>query len=258
MSPSDFNERGQVIGADFGPEGYTRGWYWSKKTGTVLIPSSGETYPSAINKHGTVAGSYFDLRAFLWRLGGNFTDLGTPPGGNTWDTRLAAQSLNDFDHVVGWIQSWTYSSAFVWSEAEGFTLLPGPSSYATGINKGGLIVGAGWVDGRYQPSAWPTSTTILGLSGSSPYGGIATAVNDRDQVVGWMGVDNTNTGANHAMLWVISSNGKPAAVMATASPDVAPALVGAGPADNAATSCLSDFKAIASKAGLIRCTLGMM
>lgn len=261
MVPTDFNERGQVIGYDITLSGMQRGWYWSNRRGTVEIPGGGETYPSAINAHGAVVGGYGDLRAFLWSRGGILTDLGIS-GGQDPNSRLTALSLNELGRVVGWIQLPDFTSAYVWSSKDGFTLLTGGTyAYATGINKHGLIVGAaaGVIpNGPIQAVAWPATNSMLRLSGDSPHAGVATAVNDRGQAVGWIGVDDSNTGTNHAMLWVISPArhhlADEAPAVAEATPQQAPVL----PLANTPNSCLSVPSAIASKGALTRCILARM
>jgi probable HAF family extracellular repeat protein len=268
MVPTDFNERGQIIGYAITPAGQ-RGWYWSRTSGTVDleadIPSCLENYPSAINIHGQVVGGYCVptigwQHAFLWQWGRGYTDLGII-GEDVSNTILVALSLNDFGRVVGWISTLSFNSAYMWSADEGFTLLPdlGGLAYATGINKHGTAVGAAAGGGSGEPIqavAWPSVGGMVSLAGASPNASVATAVNDHGQAAGWISLDDAGT--NHAMLWEIPAAAIQTALTEPVTREMGMGRLDAGPIGKTATSCLSDRDAIASKAGLMQCILETM
>ena len=268
MVPTDFNERGQIIGYAITPAGQ-RGWYWSKVSGTVDleadIPSCLENYPSAINIHGQVVGGYCVptigwQHAFLWQWGRGYTDLGIV-GEDISNTILVGLSLNDFARVVGWVSTLSFNSAYVWSATEGFTLLPsfGGLAYATGINKRGVAVGAaggGASNEPIQAVAWPSVDGMVSLAGVSQNASVATAVNDRGQAVGWISLDDAGT--NHSMLWVISTAAVQTTSKAPAPPSLGMGRLDAHPIGNTAESCLSDQNAITSKSRLMQCILEKM
>jgi probable HAF family extracellular repeat protein len=268
MVPTDFNERGQVIGYAITPAGQ-RGWFWSRASGTVDleadIPSCLENYPSAINIHGQVVGGYCVptigwQHAFLWQWRRGYTDLGIV-GEDIANTILVGLSLNDFGRVVGWISTLSFNSAYMWSETEGFTLLPsfGGLAYATGINRHGIAVGAaaGGVSSEpIQAVAWPSVDDMVSLTGVSPNASVATAVNDRGQAVGWLSLDNS--GSNHAMLWEISSAAVQTVAEGPFPPEAVMGRLDAPSIGNTAESCLSDQNAIVSKAKLMQCILKTM
>lgn len=268
MVPTDFNERGQIIGYAITPAGQ-RGWYWSRVSGTVDleadIPSCLENYPSAINIHGQVVGGYCVptigwQHAFLWQWGRGYLDLGIV-GEDISNTILVGLSLNDVGWVVGWVSTLSFTSAYVWSAAEGFTLLPsfGGLAYATGINKRGVAVGAaggGPSNEPIQAVAWPSADDMVSLTGGSPNTSVATAVNDRGQVVGWISLDDAGT--NHAMLWEISIAAVQTAGGAPFAPRSRMERLDAHLIGNTPESCLSDQDAISSKARLMQCILEKM
>lgn len=275
MAPTDFNLSGAIIGWTFTQSGSQRGWYWSSGSRTVdlraEIPSCGENYPSAINGFGFVAGGYCEpnigwLHAFLWHLGVTYTDLGII-GDEISRANVVALSLNDRNRVVGWILPGrlTSQSAYVWSKADGFALLPSPIgpapySYATGINDPGTIVGAATSSLNGDPIqavAWPSADSFIRLTSAANKASVATAVSQRGQVAGWFSFDDAGT--NHAMLWDLST-AMPATSVAASTPPVFDIEGLAAPRAGMATpeSCLTDATAMASKGARMQCVLERM
>jgi probable HAF family extracellular repeat protein len=267
MVPTDFNLRGEIIGYTFG-ESAQRGWFWSRKSGTVdlekEIPSCIENSPNAINSLGLVVGTYCSfpygtIHAFLWRRGSTYRDLGII-GDDIRHASVSGLGLNNLGRVVGWIDLTGNARplAYLWSERDGFTLLPSlaapdPTSYAAAIGDNGVAVG-GSSDGQfYQAVAWPSVNSIVKLNGTDPHSSIATATNARGVAVGWVSFDNIGT--NHAMLWDISAATAQTAVEAPAEPEVVMGYVRANTVGNSSESCLSDRDAIVSNVALMQCTL---
>jgi probable HAF family extracellular repeat protein len=263
--PNDFNQKGQVVGTAVA-NGFEHGWYWSRATGLVdlrdQIPSCLENGASAINASGLVAGTYCGptgwLHGFVWRLRQGYRDLGIV-GDDIANANAAATAISEAGTVAGWIDPHgnTAPAPYLWTKGKGYTLLPllagsYPNGYVQGLNSSGVAVGASWdesVDG-YQPVAWPTPTTLVRLNGNDPLFGVAVAINARGVAVGW-GSEAGNP--SHALLWRVA-DGQP--VTATSAGTAGRALPrqairgGSGP-----MSCLSDQKAMASKASLTQCVM---
>ena len=104
------NNRGEVVGGGRGEGGGVRGFYWSPKTGTVVLPGlspGGSSNTAAINNAGVVVGfanvsgenvAVPGSHAFSWTLDGGIRDLGTLPGGS----HSTAAGVNDHGEVVGY------------------------------------------------------------------------------------------------------------------------------------------------------------
>jgi probable HAF family extracellular repeat protein len=91
-TPMALNDRGQVVGLDWGQGG---GWVWQDGRSTEI-----DFTPHAINGHGQVIGTNWEgphNRAFVWVDGDTF-DLGTLPGGKSSD----AVAINEQGQIVGW------------------------------------------------------------------------------------------------------------------------------------------------------------
>ncbi|HXE57998.1 MAG TPA: hypothetical protein VNK43_08350, partial [Gemmatimonadales bacterium] len=214
MFPADFNPRGEVVGSAVDAEGFEHGWYWSARAGTVdlreEIPSCGENAAAAINASGLVAGTYCRpdvgwLHAFVWRLGRPHRDLGIV-GDDPANANVAALGLADDGTVAGWIDPHGNSAlgAYLWRRAAGFTLLPSlpgdfPFAYAQDVNERGIAVGASYHQAHdaIQPVAWTSAHRIVQLNPDDPSPGVATAVNQRGVVVGWV----SGNGVPSARLW---------------------------------------------------------
>jgi probable HAF family extracellular repeat protein len=196
----------------------------------------------SINNFGLVSGSSNlqgnqSMRAALW-LNGSAFDLGTLGGANsgiTWPVK------NDVGVLVGIAETaqvdplgenWSCSAFFPattghvclgfvwrWGHMRALPTLGGNNGFAAGSNNRGLIVG--WAENTmHDPTCDPTSTQVLQFKPvvwgpddhdiralpliSGDTSGAATAINDRDQVVGISGICDQAVGrytAIHAVMW---------------------------------------------------------
>ncbi len=222
MDPTDFNERGEVVGGAVGD--FEHGWYWSRRTGTIdlrnEIPSCLENYAAAINASGLVAGTYCVgwLHPFTWRLGDTYVDLGV--GEDVSNANGASYSINNAGTVAGWLDPHgnVYPNAAIWRKGMGYTLLPDlrpefPNSVGFAINNRGVVVG-GSVDGDddgFTPVAWPTPSTLVRLNTAGLQWAIATAINDGGLIAGW---GMSGAGDLRALLWKLS-DGTPATALSS-------------------------------------------
>jgi len=186
------NDSGQVVGVGF--TGTTqRGFLWQNSTMTIL-PSLwiGSTSAEDINNQGSVVGSSQvfpgDTHAFLYK-NGEMMDLGTLGGRNS-----VAYAINDDEVIVG--SSETSSGeihATIWQNGQIIDLgtLGGNYSFARGINSGGHVAGSSTRrSGVTHAFLWTGSEMIdlqkdqIGSNNQNKIFGIATDINDADQVVG--------------------------------------------------------------------------
>jgi probable HAF family extracellular repeat protein len=151
---------------------------------------------------------------FLWR-DGVATDLGTLGGDETGDRNgFGARNgaLNEHDQVVG--GSFTSPTgnrhAFLWSEGTMRDLgtLGGDYSFALDVNDLGEVVG--WsetADGETHAFLWRDGTmTDLGALLPDPTRpSQATEINNRGQVLGWVG--DPATSAEALLLWETHDRG---------------------------------------------------
>jgi len=124
---------------------------------------------------GVSAGASAEVRYTITDLGG---------GGR-------AYGMNDAGQVVG---NWG-GVPVLWEDGDMIELVPGHSGWAYDVNNSGQVVGE-YYDGIPQAFLWEDGeVTILGALGGS--GGVARAINDAGQVVGWAGTG----GGMHAFLY---------------------------------------------------------
>jgi probable HAF family extracellular repeat protein len=193
------NDAGQVVGFAFTP------WHavlW--QNGQMIdLGTLGGQHSAAfgINATGQVVGGAYtptSVHAFLWQQGVGMTDLGALPGGAS-----SASAINNGGQVVGVSLVSSYQShAFFWQQDVGMIdlgTLPGDvDSQANGINNLGHVVGWSGDENLADFKAFfynGSAMTDLGL----PLGGIASGINDADQVVGRMVLGSGGFG--HAYLY---------------------------------------------------------
>ena len=267
MEPSDFNERGEVVGSGFSNE--LHGWYWSRETGTIdlndRVPSCSENSATAINASGLLVGTHCalstgTLRSYTLRVHGLLHDLSV--GDDIYNANSVGFGINQAGTVAGWLDPHgnITTSATTWSGERGFTLLPNlpsgfPSGYATAVNNRGVAVGVSWDESAdtYVAIAWPSATRLVRLDGGVPQFAVATAINDNGLVVG---AGASAAGPSRALLWELSA-GRTESVT---SPGGAAALPGGAltrAAVSGAAACLTDRRVMASRAGLAGCVMGV-
>src|ERR1019366_3381977 len=99
----------------------------------------------------------------------------------------------------------TTTHAFLWSSAIGMQELGsigGGSSYATGINNAGQIVGYYEASGTYRAFLWTANTGMQDLGTLGGDSAIASGINSAGQVVGSA---SNASGDVHAFLWTATS-----------------------------------------------------
>ena len=152
VSPWALNEAGDLAGHVTCPAGVTRAFRWTAETGLELIPmppQTSESRASAINGskvvgYHAVSGDKLGHLGFLYDFeSGEFTSLGTLPGGN-WSQ---ARSINSAGEIVGfWGDTVNGPSpqAFIWRDGEMIDIHPDfgtPRSDANGINDDSIVTG---------------------------------------------------------------------------------------------------------------------
>lgn len=186
------NDSSQVVGVGF--TGTTQhGFLWQNGTMTIL-PSLwiGSTSAEDINNHGSVVGSSQvfpgDTHAFLYK-NGEMMDLGTLGGHNS-----VAYAINDDEIIVGSSETSSGEThATIWQNGQIIDLgtLGGNYSFARGINSLGHVVGSStrrsggihaflWTDGKLID----LQKDQIGIVNQNKIFGIATDINDADQIVG--------------------------------------------------------------------------
>jgi probable HAF family extracellular repeat protein len=284
LAPNDRNTQGTVVGdATFtgDPAAFVHAWVWSAAGGLTDLSSQlevpYENYAAAINGSGDVVGMMSGglRRAYLWRPQGGARSLGIP-GTAPGRTETAAQGVSGDGRVVGWARLLAGeddagpvapfpslgSYAYVWSDASGFTLLPGfggeSESDAVGddVNDRGDVVGSATPPGgsAINAVAWPRGGAIVRLNGSDVNSSVALAVNNAGIAVGWTSTAEGGT-TNRATVWNIErATPVTARITAPISPRTRP-RVAELPARGAAR-CLQLRTKIVSKARLAECIEG--
>lgn len=186
------NDSSQVVGVGF--TGTTqRGFLWQNSTMTIL-PSLwiGSTSAEDINNQGSVVGSSQvfpgDNHAFIYK-NGEMMDLGTLGGRNS-----VAYAINDDEVIVGSSETSSGEThATIWQNGQIIDLgtLGGNYSFARGINSLGHVVGSSTRrSGVTHAFLWTGGKMIdlqkdqIGIDNQNKIFGIATDINDADQIVG--------------------------------------------------------------------------
>lgn len=194
----DLNDRGDVLGlrGGSGPTGQNAFLWsdgeWTDLGGTSLLAAySGLlrfAYGLALNDHGTVIAAEGDLavtRSFLWSRGVKIP------------LDFVVTAINNHDQVIGNSGPFEFSypassRAYLWEKGKRTDLgsLGGDWTFASAINDRGEVAGVSTTAaGEYHVFLW-TRGEMVDLGGSaSTSRPIVEEVNDRGQVVGFVGFD---------------------------------------------------------------------
>lgn len=146
----DVNDVGQVAGHDFP----TSAFVWKNNAFTTIPPLGNGFWviPYDINNNGQVVGrfnlDYGFIHAFSWKSGATMVDLGTLGGAYS-----EAVAVNDSGQIAGnsTLADESITHAFKTSAGKKLTdlgtLAPGGLSFASVMNKNGVIAGVSSVDG---------------------------------------------------------------------------------------------------------------
>lgn len=171
------------------------------------LPTMTQNFPSAVNDAGEVVGEVFLgslRRAFIWSSEKGMEDLGVLP--NAFES--AATAINANGEVVGYDNPFAGNTrAFRWSRATGMTEI-GRMPYtciatqANGINNKGEIVGRCLVN-SFQGITRPFLVSARGMEDlgtlDNDLGGVASAINDRGDIVGYSNPGSIYDDARGAM-----------------------------------------------------------
>jgi probable HAF family extracellular repeat protein len=193
-SANGINNLGQIVGYA-GTSGRERPSLW-QNGGHTDLGTLGGAFGQAtdINDRGQIVGGSRvseqsdDLHAFLWQ-NGVMTDLGTLGGRNSW-----AYAINADGEIVGASERASGEEhAVMWKGGRIIDLGPGR---ALGINDEELKVGPA-SGGDAVPQVW-RFRKAAGLPTLGRFGGSATAINHRGQIVGSSVLRSSD---EHAVLW---------------------------------------------------------
>jgi probable HAF family extracellular repeat protein len=199
------NARGQVVGYSTTEKGEYRAFLWENGTMTEL-GTLGGTYSSAsgINNRGEVVGQSLtadgNAHAFLWD-DGTMIDLGTL--GGAWSNATAINDRGQVagsSHVVGEPFS---GHGFLW-ESGSMTDLGIPDTWnftsVHAINATGQAVGQCGTPQEEHACLWRDGSWIdLGALESGTVQSAAIGINNRGQIVGYSGTNNS--GPLRPILW---------------------------------------------------------
>jgi probable HAF family extracellular repeat protein len=233
LTPNDRNAQGIVVGDASFPESsdaLVHAWVWSATSGLIDLADQldvqFESYASAVGDAGHVVGTLGGglWRAYIWSRESGARSLGIP-GNAPNRTQVTAVGVNGLGQVAGWAELFppetdavsapeppfpTFGShGYVWTEAGGFTLLPGfggddPSgAMALDLNERGDVVGSATPPqgDNINAVAWPRGGAIVPLNGSDLNTSVAFAVNSTGLAVGWSSTGGEE--ANRATVWNI-------------------------------------------------------
>ncbi|MGA2257347.1 MAG: DUF3466 family protein [Thermoguttaceae bacterium] len=218
------NNNGQVVGYSFvdpyssNPHAFIYSNGAMQDLGT--LPGGSSSWAYGINNKGQVVGnSYSNPRntdaglsegpfAFLYS-NGVMQDLGTLPGGSS----SYAYGINNKGQVTGWSETYgpngenTAAHAFLYSGGvmQDLGTLGGQSSFATGINDDGNVVGGAYTSGNATFQAFLYSNGVmqdLGTLGGPDSN--SQGINNRGQVVGYADTSISDIYGNfvsHAFLY---------------------------------------------------------
>ena len=217
FSPSDINDRGQVVGEHY---------LWSSgivtDLSTLAGAGTGSIQANAINNNGAIAGSLTSDQNRYTPSGPNqafksdgisITALGQPFACSDFCPSTNAVSINDAGQLLFDYDESDYQPrvpSYIWDKNNTLTLVN--SEPATAINSVGQVVGSTFASDRSGPGRgflWSEgNTTYLDAAGSCPSfpstcfsNTTTTALNDLGQVVGAGPIESLSNSFTHALLW---------------------------------------------------------
>lgn len=155
------------------------------------LPGSGDNRVRAIGPTGVMAGSAvaFDSQAVLWDEAGNITDLTS--GGGAYAVAIDVNAHN----AAPVIDSSKWSN-FLWSNGGLQTI--NAQGVLNAINDAGVIAGWRSINRKYRAFTWRDGVTTYLDDLPNSTENMATAINNREQVVG---VSTLTGGASRAVIW---------------------------------------------------------
>lgn len=207
IHPFDISNNGIISGADASqspPVAMVRKDGVNQRIGPPGVASQ----TNRVNSAGMAVGYEFDnnlipKRAFLWQDGKGLSYLDT--------NAVDARGVNDFDQVTGMVRGDGQNHAFLYDTATGrMSILPTLAGDAEGhaINSFAAIAGASrGRDGILHAFLHSRANGLHQLDGDNPLPGFvgsgATAINDDNQVVGWVFSDfSGKDSSKRAFVWV--------------------------------------------------------
>jgi len=218
---TSINNAGQVVGYSESASGLQSFlWQSGNIQGLGYLPGgSWFSVANSINELGHVAGTSqasTGARAFIWSSSEGVRDLGDLPGGADISS---GNALNDAGQVVGSSRTANGDRAFLWDNNSGLQNLGSlpswafNSSFATGVNNAGLVVGYG--ESQYLSTQtkraflWSSGGAMEDLGDLSPNTfsyTVGRAINDQGQVVGSSALDPIGSLSHErAFLWSAST-----------------------------------------------------
>jgi probable HAF family extracellular repeat protein len=187
---SAINNVGQVIGrSGNSTTGVVRTFVWDVEGGMRwlgTLAGHGDQ-AAAINDRGVVvgmsnlvAGAPYPFTAFIARPKGQLLNLGTLLGSPAYS---GASDINDIGQVIGDSEF----GPFLWSSEGGVSFLPfSLGTYATGINRSGVIVGSYYnaTRGKRQGFRWSSLQGFIDLGPANGDYGAAAQIGNNGTVVG--------------------------------------------------------------------------
>ncbi len=213
------NDLSQVVGWSLDAAGRTQAFVWANGMLTALpyLPGGTNSVATAINNAGKITG-YSDVsgtnyHAFLYATN-HMADLGTWGGPYS-----RGYAINDKSEVAGWSYptpgSNFYFGPYWWKESGSIGIWPyhnKETAAALGLNTNGYLVGYTVLDIPHSNRTWPFIWWDANTNGSHDSGemkvlgtlggqwGIAYALNESDQVVGWASTNWNSINPRHAFL----------------------------------------------------------
>jgi uncharacterized membrane protein len=200
---SAINEAGDVVGGSDG-----QATWWEDGGSPVPLgnlPGSTDSVASDINDDGWIIGTTSDTgQSWYWDPDvGVMTDLGTVPGG----TNVQARAINNNEVVVGRVLVAGDFEPFIWTEAEGMSLLPVPPGEddfePSDIIDSNLIIGFSFelvdAEGVYRAYVLSTLGTFEELTVDGYQSAFPRGMSEAGLVVGF--VDNPGSSSRTPAAW---------------------------------------------------------